>query len=139
MLIRPFELADEDAVVDLWRRCNLTRSWNDPAKDVRRKLRIHGELFLVGVDGGKIVATVMAGYEGHRGAINYLGVDPDCRRHGLGRRIMAEAERLLLERGCPKINLMVRGSNREAIGFYESIGYALDDVVCLSKRLEKDD
>jgi ribosomal protein S18 acetylase RimI-like enzyme len=93
----------------------------------------------VGEIGGRIVATVMAGYDGHRGWVNYLGVDPDRRGRGLGRMLMTEVERLLDARGCPKVNLQVRGSNAAAIEFYRRLGYAVDDTVSLGKRLEHDD
>ncbi len=138
MIIRPFEMADEDAVVALWERCGLTRPWNDPRKDIRRKVGVQPELFLVGVVDGDIAAAVMAGYEGHRGWIQYLGVDPRRRRSGLGRAIMAEAERRLRAAGCPKINLQVRTSNTGVIEFYKRLGFALDDVVSMGKRLEHD-
>jgi ribosomal protein S18 acetylase RimI-like enzyme len=138
MRIRSFEPADEDAVVALWERCGLTRPWNDPRKDIRRKLRVRPDLFLVGELDGVVVATVMVGYDGHRGWINYLGVDPAHRRQGFGRIIMEEAERLLRAEGCPKINLQVRTSNLGAVAFYKSIGFALDEVVSLGKRLDAD-
>jgi ribosomal protein S18 acetylase RimI-like enzyme len=137
--IRAFDPADEAAVIDVWRRCELLRPWNDPHKDIARKLRVQPELFLVGEIGGRIVATVMAGYDGHRGWVNYLGVDPDRRGRGLGRMLMTEVERLLDARGCPKVNLQVRGSNAAAIEFYRRLGYAVDDTVSLGKRLEHDD
>jgi ribosomal protein S18 acetylase RimI-like enzyme len=138
MRIRPFEVTDEAAVILLWERCGLTRPWNDPRKDIRRKLCVRPDLFLVGVLDGAIVATVMAGYDGHRGWINYLGVDPAHQRQGFGRIIMEEAERLLRAEGCPKINLQVRTSNLGAVEFYKSIGFATDEVVSLGKRLEAD-
>jgi ribosomal protein S18 acetylase RimI-like enzyme len=138
MDIRPFEPADEDAVVALWERCGLTRPWNDPRKDIRRKLRVQPELFLVGVEEGAVVAAVMAGYDGHRGWIYYLGVAPECRRRGYGRAVLAEAERRLRDAGCPKINLQVRTSNAEVIEFYRRVGYVVDEVASLGKRLEYD-
>jgi ribosomal protein S18 acetylase RimI-like enzyme len=140
MLIRPFRHSDEQAVIDLWRRCELTRPWNDPHKDVARKMQVNPELFLVGEIDGKIVASVMAGYEGHRGAINYLAIDPSVRRQGLGRMLMKEAERLLTEAGCPKINLFVRSSNVDVIAFYERLGYAVmtGEAIGLGKRLIED-
>src|SRR3954468_19955251 len=101
MRIRPFQLADELAVIDLWRRCNLTRPWNDPHKDIQRKLQVRPDLFLVAEDDGAIIGTAMCGYEGHRGWISYLGVCPDHRRRGVGRALMIEAERLLRLEGCP--------------------------------------
>jgi ribosomal protein S18 acetylase RimI-like enzyme len=138
MQIRPFQLEDAEAVVSLWRRCDLVRPWNDPRKDIRRKLRVRPDLFLVGVLGGQIVATAMAGYEGHRGWLNYVAVAPEHQRLGLGRAIVKEAERLLREAGSPKINLQVRTANAGAIEFYRRLGYAVDEVVSMGKRLEHD-
>jgi ribosomal protein S18 acetylase RimI-like enzyme len=80
----------------------------------------------------------MAGYEGHRGWLNYVAVAPEHQRLGLGRAIVKEAERLLREAGCSKINLQVRTGNDGAIGFYRRLGYAVDEVVSMGKRLEHD-
>lgn len=126
-------------MVALWRRCNLVRPTNDPHKDIRRKLHVRPDLFLVGVVEGEIVASVMVGYEGHRGWLNYLAVAPNHQRKGFGRAIVDEAERLLRKDGCPKINLQVRTSNEGAIEFYRRIGFAVDDVVSMGKRLERDE
>lgn len=138
MEIRPFRAEDEAAVIALWERCNLTRSWNDPRKDVERKLGVQRELFLVGVEHGDIVAAVMAAYDGHRGSVNYLAVDPKHRWRGHGAALMRRVEEILAERGCPKINLMVRSANAEVIAFYRKLGYTPDDVVPLGKRLIPD-
>ena len=137
--IRTFQSGDEEAVIALWRNCNLLRSWNDPQKDILRKLQVHPELFLVGLVGGRIVASIMAGYEGHRGWLNYLAVDPEHQRHGYARAMIEEAEHLLRATGCPKINLQIRSSNRSVIEFYRHIGYQVDDVVSMGKRLELDE
>jgi ribosomal protein S18 acetylase RimI-like enzyme len=137
--IRTFVESDEKAVIALWSRCGLLRPWNDPRKDIARKLRVQRELFLVGILDGVVVATVMAGYDGHRGWINYLAVDPGHRRIGLGSSLMMEAERRLRELGCPKINLQVRRENIEGNAFYSDIGFTEDDVVSYGKRLERDE
>jgi ribosomal protein S18 acetylase RimI-like enzyme len=97
MQVRPYQPEDEEAVVSLWQRCEVVRPWNDPRKDIQRKLRVRPDLFLVGLFDGQIVASVMAGYEGHRGWLNYLVVAPEHQRRGLGRAIVREAERLLRE------------------------------------------
>jgi len=138
MEIHPFQVADEPAVIDLWRRCDLVRPQNDPEKDVARKVAAGAEMFLVAVIDGKIVGTVMAGYEGHRGWINYLGVAPEYRKQGIGRALMAEAERMLAAVGCPKINLQVRTNNQSVVDFYRAIGFAVDDVISMGKRLKRD-
>jgi len=139
MEIRPFEDSDEEAVVALWRRCGLTRPWNDPRKDIARKRQVQRELFLVGVEGGVVVATAMAGYEGHRGWVNYLAADPSLQRRGFGRQMMAEVEARLRARGCPKINLQIRRDNQQARAFYERLGFTEDAAVSYGKRLERDD
>jgi len=138
MQIRPFQPEDEKALIELWQQCSLVRPVNNPHRDIQRKLHVHPEWFLVGILDGQIVASVMAGYEGHRGWLNYVAVAPAFQRRGLGRAIIVEAERLLGEAGCPKVNLQVRSANSSAIDFYRAIGYAMDDVVSMGKRLEHD-
>lgn len=136
--IRPFTTRDTEAVVRLWRNCDLTRPWNDPYKDIARKLSVQPELFLVAETAGRVVGSLMAGYEGHRGWFNYLAVDPGARRRGIARALVDHAERALLLMGCPKINLQIRRTNRGVIAFYESLGYLDDDVLSMGKRLIPD-
>ena len=136
--IRAYRESDQDAVVGLWRECGLVVPQNDPKKDICRKLSIQREMFLVGSIGSKLVATVMAGFDGHRGWINYLAVATASQNRGFGRRMMDAAEARLREMGCPKINLQVRSSNADVIEFYRAIGYSVDDVVSMGKRLEED-
>ncbi len=139
LFVRSYDPADQEAVVRLWNDCGLVVPWNDPVKDIARKLSVQKELFLVAVNEGKLVGTVMAGYEGHRGWINYLAVFPAQQRKGLGRRLMQEAEKRLLALGCPKINLLVRQSNSPVIDFYRHLGFSPDEAVSLGKRLQRDD
>jgi ribosomal protein S18 acetylase RimI-like enzyme len=139
MEIRPFDARDTDAVVHLWDACELTRPWNDPRKDITRKVAVDDGLFLVGEVDDTIVASVMAGYDGHRGWVNYLAVAPDRRGRGLGRALMDDAERRLAAVGCPKVNLQVRDTNADVLAFYERLGYAVDAAVSMGKRLESDE
>jgi ribosomal protein S18 acetylase RimI-like enzyme len=138
LIIRQYEEKDQLTVMTLWQKCNLTRPWNNPERDIARKLRVNRELFLVGLINGKVIATIMGGYEGHRGWINYLAVDQDYRKNGLGKQLMSELEKTLQAIGCPKVNLQVRADNKEALAFYENLGYDRDDVVSFGKRLIKD-
>jgi ribosomal protein S18 acetylase RimI-like enzyme len=133
--IRIYCEEDEADVTDLWKRCGLLRPWNDPAKDIRRKRGVNPEWFLVAVLGQRIIGTIMIGYEGHRGWINYLAVDPVQQRLGIGRRLMHRAEEILKQAGCPKVNLQVRADNKVAAEFYRSLGYTSDDVISFGKRL----
>ncbi len=138
MQIRSFTESDQSAVIELWRACELTRPWNDPIADIRRKLQLQRELFVVGVVDGVVVASAMAGYDGHRGWVNYLGVHPDHQRKGHGEAIMREVERRLLALGCPKLNLQLRCANQQAQHFYAAIGYSQDEVISYGKRLIRD-
>jgi ribosomal protein S18 acetylase RimI-like enzyme len=138
MRVRPYRSTDISAVVALWKECGLTRPWNDPVKDITRKLGVQPEWFLVGTEGDELIASVMAGYDGHRGWVNYLAVAPVHRGHGHARQLMQRVEQLLLSAGVPKINLLVRSTNADVIEFYRRLGYAQDDAVCLGKRLIPD-
>jgi len=136
--IRRYDPGDEDAVARLWQLCGLVVPWNDPHRDIARKPADGAEGFLVAILDRAIVAVVMAGYDGHRGWINYLAVHPDQRLQGFGRQMMAAAEATLRAMGCAKINLQIRTTNAEAVGFYERIGFSRDDVISLGKRLVPD-
>ena len=138
MKIRAFEPGDETAIVALWHECGLTRPWNDPHKDIARKLTEQPDLFLVGTVSDEVVASAMVGFDGHRGWVYYLAVAERHRKRSFGRALMQEAERLLVERGCPKLNLQVRSSNPGVIEFYRRLGYVEDETVSLGKRLIPD-
>jgi ribosomal protein S18 acetylase RimI-like enzyme len=138
MNIRLYEEKDRVAVIALWKQCGLLAPQNDPHKDIDRKLKVGADLFLVGVVDNDVVATVMGGYEGHRGWINYLAVSPSHQRKGYGQAIMKAVEGLIIAKGSPKINLQVRNTNQAVIAFYNAIGYGNDQVVSLGKRFEND-
>ncbi|WP_136587941.1 GNAT family acetyltransferase [Microbacterium hydrothermale] len=133
--IRAFAPADEDAVVALWEQAGLTRPWNDPRADIRRKLTVQPELFLVAVDDDTVVGSVMAGYDGHRGWLYYLASAASHRGRGVGRALVTEAERLLEQMGCPKVQLMVRPDNAGARGFYDALAYEPFETWATGKRL----
>ena len=136
--IRGFEELDRGSVVDLWQRCELTRAWNNPDLDIDRKIDHADDMFFVAVRGDRVVGSVMAGYDGHRGWINYLAVDPSERGEHLGSGLMEEAEQALRIHGCAKINLQIRRTNLGAQVFYERLGYVEDDVISMGKRLIED-
>lgn len=133
---RPIRDTDVEAVVTLWQRCGLTVPWNDPHRDIASARSAADAEVLVGDDTGTIVATVLVGYDGHRGWLYYLAVDPDRRTEGLGRATLAEAEAWFRRRGVPKAELMVRRSNESVCGFYRAIGWAEEPVAVFSRRFD---
>jgi ribosomal protein S18 acetylase RimI-like enzyme len=136
--LRRYRPSDHDALVSLWSSCGLLRPWNDPRRDIERKLVHDPDGLLVLEADGCLAGSVMVGYDGHRGWVNYLAVDPAWRGRGLGRMLMDKAEQRLLALGCPKVNLQVRTSNEHAVAFYRHLGYGTDDVVSMGKRLLDD-
>lgn len=123
----------------LWESAGLTKPWNDPRKDIARKLAVQPELFFVAVgDQNRIIGTAMSGYEGHRGWMNYLAASPNARNLGIGRALVEHVEAALRELGCPKVNLQVRSSNPQVVTFYRHLGYQIDDTIDLGKRLIED-
>lgn len=138
MEIRVFRQDDFEEVITLWERCDLLRPWNDPEMDIERKLNHDPELFLVAEVGGEVVGSVMGGYDGHRGSAYYLGVHPDYRGRGIANALISRLEKKLIARGCPKIQLMVREDNDTVIEMYEKLGYEIQAITSLGKRLIED-
>jgi alkanesulfonate monooxygenase SsuD/methylene tetrahydromethanopterin reductase-like flavin-dependent oxidoreductase (luciferase family)/ribosomal protein S18 acetylase RimI-like enzyme len=134
--IRHFRDADGPAVAALWRRVfrDDTR-WRAPEQVIERRRRRQRELFLVATLGTEVVGTTLAGYDGHRGWLYRVAVAPEHRRRGVGRALVREAELRLQQLGCPKINLQIEGENRDAVGFYERLGYAHEDRVSMGKPM----
>lgn len=135
---RQFHPDDTEQTVALWQACGLTRPWNDPYKDIKRKLQQEPELFLIAEQNGRLLGSVMAGYDGHRGWIYYLAVLPQYQSQGVGKSLVLQAEQQLRSKGCPKIQLMIRHDNSGVQDFYRTLGYEQADVVVLGKRLIED-
>ncbi|MCL6234871.1 GNAT family acetyltransferase [Acinetobacter sp. ANC 5579] len=137
-IIRPYLETDLDDVIALWELCDLTRPWNNPEIDIFRKLAQRDQLFLLAVKDDQLIATVMGGYDGHRGWVNYLAVHPHFQRNGVATALIQQLEKRLIALGCPKLQLLIRQDNIDVQNFYEQLGYEEVEVICLGKRLIKD-
>ncbi|ATF86604.1 MULTISPECIES: GNAT family acetyltransferase [Burkholderiaceae] len=138
--IRIFERADTERVIALWIEAFPSYSersapHRDPRFAIEMKLATQPELFFVALRGARLVGTVMAGYDGHRGWLYSFAVANDARRLGIGRAMMAHAEAELAALGCRKINLQVLQDNDEACRFYAALGYQVEPLVSFGKRL----
>ena len=138
LLIRPFKEGDEEALVSLWNMCELTVPWNNPYKDIARKLKVQSELFLMGYLEDKLIASLMAGYDGHRGWINYFAVHPYFQSRGYGKLLMDNVGNKLRELGCPKINLQIREENDKVLSYFQKLGFVEEKRINMGKRLEND-
>ena len=126
--------ADEYNVVRVWQACDLIRPWNNPGTDFRSSVSTANASVIVATTADEIVGTVMAGYDGHRGWIYYLGVRPELRGQGIAVALLVEAEAWLAALGCPKVELMVRDGN-PAHEFYERLGWNREPVSVFSRWL----
>ena len=136
--IRQFAPNDTNRVIFIWEQCDLVRKWNNPNFDIQRKLNFQKELFFVGLLNDEIIATAMFGYDGHRGWLNYFAVLPNFQKRGFGKQLMTFGEMVLIEKGCPKLNLQIRNDNTKAINFYQNVGCKEDAAVSFGKRLIED-
>jgi ribosomal protein S18 acetylase RimI-like enzyme len=137
MEITPYEERDEPGVIALWGEVFPGEAaHNEPARILRRRSAVQRELFLVARDGGSVVGTVLAGYDGHRGWIYRVAVRPSHQRRGVGTALLRRAEESLIALGCPKVNLQVRATNAAVVAFYRKLGYAVEERVSMGKRLE---
>ena len=137
-ILRPYFESDLDDVIALWELCGLTRPWNNPEIDIFRKLAQRDQQFLLAVKDNQLIATVMGGYDGHRGWVNYLAVHPNFQRNGVATALVQQLEKRLIALGCPKLQLLIRKDNIDVQSFYEQLGYDEIDVICLGKRLIQD-
>ena len=137
-IIRQFQETDLDDVISLWELCDLTRPWNSPEIDIFRKVAQKDDLFLVAEKDNELIATLMGGYDGHRGWLNYLAVHPHTQRNGVATALIQQLEKRLAALGCPKLQLLIRKENIDIQSFYEQLGYDELEVVCFGKRLIKD-
>jgi len=134
--IRPYRMDDELEVLQLWKKVfPETPLHNDPIRDIQSKLKIQPGLFLVAADDHLLVGTAMAGYDGHRGWVYYLAVDPAYRRNGIGTALMKRAEGLLAKMSCSKVNLQIREDNSDLQAFYEKLGYSVEERISMGKQL----
>ena len=136
LIIRPYRDSDKKDVVSLWRQVFPdSPSWNDPETNIKLKLAIQRDLFLVAELDNNIIGTAMAGFDGHRGWVYYVAVKPEYRRRGIGRALMLAVEQGLTRIGCTKLNLQVRSSNEETVKFYKSLGYNTENRISMGKLL----
>lgn len=137
-IIRQFSHTDLEDIINLWELCGLTRPWNNPEIDIFRKAEQQDSLFLIATRDDKLVATLMGGYDGHRGWISYLAVHPQYQRQGIATALVQQLEKRLVAKGCPKVQLLIRKDNLDIQSFYDELGYEEVDAICLGKRLIQD-
>lgn len=133
--IIPYSNQYQTAVIDLWRQCNLIVPSNDPVEDNKKKIDFQPALFFIALLFDQVIGSIMVGYEGHRGWINYLAVLPTFQKQGYGKLLIIKAVTELRKMGCVKVNLQIRPDNLQAIGFYQHLGFKQEERISMSLRL----
>lgn len=135
MEIREFRISDYEHVIALWGRAGLLVSRSDERSEIEKKLERDPDLFLVGIDAGAIVAGVIGGYDGRRGWVYHLAVEPRLHASGFGTALLEELESRLRAKGCIKVNLLIDSANSGVKDFYQRRGYAVDALIFMEKWL----
>src|SRR5207245_7270488 len=128
-VIRPCRFEECAAVLGLWERAGAIPSATDPLEELGRLVRAHGDGFLVAIQQGAVVGSVIGGWDGWRGNIYRLAVAPEARRRGLARKLVHEAERALRAKGARRLSALVERDEAHAVGFWDSLattGYQRD-------------
>jgi len=126
----------QKAVIDLWKKCDLIVPQNDPVEDIQKKLEFQPQLFLIALLDGQLIGSIMVGYEGHRGWLNYLAISPNYQKQGYGKKLVFKAIDELKKFDCLKVNVQIRKNNSSAIEFYKHLGFKDDNVIGLGIRLK---
>ncbi|UFJ41153.1 GNAT family acetyltransferase [Brevibacillus humidisoli] len=135
--IRSFAMSDYEPVIRLWCRAELEISRSDSYEQIQKKLQRDPELFLVAVEGNKIIGAVIGAYDGRRGWVYHLAVDSDEQRKGVGYAMMKELESRFQAIGCEKVNLLIEPNNAQVQGFYERLGFQSDELIFMEKWVER--
>ncbi len=139
MRIRPITAADIPAALELWTRAGITITLSDDAESLARTFERNPSTCLAGEVEERIVATALGTWDGRRGYLWHLAVDPDLQGRGLGRRMLEALEQSYRRLGVPKVTFQIEISNREVVEFYLRMGYhERNDLVCVSKLLEEE-
>ena len=133
MYFREFTLLDFDLVIELWEKAGLIFSRSDTYDGMKEKLKRDPELFFVLEEDSRIIGVVMGSYDGRRGWINHLAVDPEYQGRNIGQQIIEELESRFKKIGCEKINLLIEVSNKKVQGFYEKQGFKTDELIFMEK------
>ena len=136
--IIPYADRHLDGVSALWRQAfphDAVRNMAHSAIPLKRAFQ--PDLLLVAVDGEIVTGSILAGFDGYRGWLNRVAVLPSHRCQGIGARLVAEAEVRLKALGCTKINLQIAGSNSAVTGFYQRLGYIIEDRISMGKCVDQ--
>ena len=135
MNTRAYQPTDRAALIALWDKVFPDDPpHNKPAQMIEAKAKVDGLMF-VAEDEGRLIGAIMAGYDGHRGWLYEVAVEPELCRKGVGTKLVKHAVRQLQAIGCVKVNLQLRAANSEVVDFYASVGFEVEDRISMGRLL----
>ncbi len=138
MLIREFNMTDYYKVIRLWEKCNIVLGISDSVQEFKKVHDSHPDLILVGEINNKIISAVLGSFDGRRGWVHHLAVDPEYQGKGYGKMLIDELEKRFIKYGVVKYHLMIFKDNLKVVNFYKKLGFHLrDDIVTMSKALKE--
>ncbi|MHA2282095.1 MAG: GNAT family N-acetyltransferase [Promethearchaeota archaeon] len=132
MKIQKFSIDFYDEVIQLWRNTETSITSSDSKSEMERMLNRNPDLFLIGTLKDKVVAVVMGGFDGRRGYVHHLAIDPTYQRQGYGTKIMTKLNENFRQKGIQKVHLFVEKRNKEVIEFYRNLGWEIRDLTMMS-------
>jgi len=133
MKIEKFTMESYETVVNLWKKSGINVGSTDTRKEIERMLEHNPNLFLIGKDNDRLISVVMGGFDGRRGYVHHLAVDPDFQRRGYGRMIIDDLIEIFRKMGVHKIHLFIEQYNRDVVEFYRTLGWEIrDDLIMMS-------
>lgn len=137
IVVRTYETTDYSGLDHLWKRCFPDDPpHNHAAIAVPAKLAVQDNLLLVAAtEPSRIVGSIMAGYDGHRGWLYSVAVDPAHQRAGIGRILVEAAVSRLVSLGCGKVNIQIRAGNEAVIAFYAGLGFSVEPRISMGMHI----
>ena len=133
MKIEKFSMKYYDDVVQLWNKAGISVGSSDSKKEIERMLERNPNLFLIGKIEENIIAVVMGGFDGRRGYIHHLAVDPIYQKKGYGKKLVDDLISEFRRIGVHKIHLFIEKQNQAVVDFYSNLGWQIrNDLIMMS-------
>ncbi len=133
MKIEEFSMDSYDDIIALWKKTGISVGSTDTKEEIEKMVRRNPDLFLIGKSDEKVISVVMGGFDGRRGYVHHLAVDPDCQKRGYGKTMIDELMSKFRKMGVHKVHLFIEKYNKGVVRFYHTLGWDIrDDLIMMS-------
>lgn len=133
MMIENFSMKFYDVIIKIWKKTGITVGSSDTKEEIERMFQLYPDLFLIGKVEEKVIGVVMGGFDGRRGYVHHLAIDPEYQRKGYGKLLIDELIERFRKKRVHKIHLFIEKQNKEVIAFYSKLGWEYrKDLIMMS-------